>query len=316
VIHEPTPREPDGPPLSRRAALVLMAAAAANAAAGRAPEPPGAAMILRPMPSSGEKIPAVGLGTWRTFDVGASTAERQPLREVLLRFVELGGRVVDSSPMYGTAETVVGDLATEVGVRASLFLATKVWTSGREAGVEQMERSLRRLRAARLDLMQVHNLVDWRTHLRTLRAWKEAGRIRYLGVTHYTASGHDELERVMRDEALDAVQLNYSLAEREAERRLLPLARDRGIAVLVNRPFAEGALFQRVRGRSLPPWAADLDCQSWGQFFLKWILGHPAVTCVIPATSKAEHLADNMRAAVGRVPDAATRERMAAYLGH
>jgi aryl-alcohol dehydrogenase-like predicted oxidoreductase len=271
-------------------------------------------MLTRPVPSSGELLPAVGLGTWRTFAVGAASADREPLREVLRRFVGLGGRVVDSSPMYGAAETVVGDLAAELGLLATLFVATKVWTTGREAGRGQMERSLRRLRVARLDLMQIHNLVDWPTHLRTLRDWKAAGRIRYLGVTHSMASAHGELERVMRSEPLDFVQLNYSLAEREAERRLLPLARDRGIAVLVNRPYAEGALFQRVRGHQLPPWAADFDCASWGQFFLKWVLAHPAVTCVIPATSKPDHLTDNMRAGAGALPDTAARGRMAAHL--
>lgn len=312
MSHERPPRDPAGRPLSRRAALTLMAAAAASAAAGRAPGPP--AMVLRPIPSTGEQIAAVGLGTWRTFDVGAADAERQPLREVLRRFVGLGGRLVDSSPMYGAAEAVVGDLAAELGLSGSLFLATKVWTTGRQAGIAQMERSFRRLRVQRLDLMQVHNLVDWRTHLRTLRADKEAGRVRYVGITHYTASAHGELEGIMRAEPLDVVQLNYSLAEREADRRLLALARDRGIAVLVNRPFAEGALFRRVRGRALPPWAAEFDCASWGQFFLKWILAHPAVTCVIPATSKPEHVVDNMRAGAGALPDAGLRQRMVAYL--
>jgi diketogulonate reductase-like aldo/keto reductase len=214
--------------------------------------------------------------------------------------------------MYGAAESVAGDLAADLGVTGRLFLATKVWTSGRQAGVTQMEQSLRRLRARRLDLMQIHNLLDWRTHLRTLRDWKAAGRIRYLGVTHYTAGAYDELERVLRDEPLDFVQVNYSLGEREAERRILPLARDRGIAVLVNRPFAEGGLFQRVRGKALPAWAAEVDCESWAQIFLKWILAHPAVTCAIPATSRPQHLVDNMKAGLGRLPDAAARERMAA----
>jgi diketogulonate reductase-like aldo/keto reductase len=256
----------------------------------------------------------VGLGTWRTFDVGASAAEREPLREVLQRFVALGGRVVDSSPMYGTAEAVVGDLAADLGLRDSLFLATKVWTSGREAGMAQMEQSLRRLRVARLDVMQIHNLLDWRVHLKTLRAWKQEGRIRYLGITHYTAGAYDELERVMRSEPLDFLQINYSLGEREAERRVLPLARDRGLAVLVNRPFQEGDLFRKVRGHEVPSWAADFDGESWAQFFLKWILAHPAVTCVIPATSRPTHLIDNMRAGQGRLPDGATRERMAALV--
>jgi len=233
---------------------------------------------------------------------------------VLRRFVELGGRVVDSSPMYGAAEAAVGDLATELGVREKLWVATKVWTTGRAAGIAQMERSLRLLRGKRLDLLQVHNLVDWQTHLSTLREWKDAGRIRYLGVTHYSAAGHEALERVMRAEALDFVQLNYSLTEREAEQRLLPLARDRGIAILVNRPLAHGGLLSRVRGRRLPAWAAEVDCASWAQLFLKWILAHPAVTCVIPATSRLPHLEDNMQAGVGRLPAAATRERIAALV--
>ena len=286
-----------------------MAAATGPAGAGVAPSP-----LERPIPSGGEKIPAVGLGTWRTFDVGASATERAPLKDVLQRFAELGGRVVDSSPMYGAAESVVGDLATDLAITDTLFLATKVWTSGRDTGVAQMEQSLRRLRRQRLDLMQIHNLLDWRTHLRTLREWKAAGRVRYVGVTHYTSSAYDELERVLRGEPLDFVQVNYSLGEREAERRILPLARDRGVAVLANRPFSEGNLFQRVRGQALPGWAAELDCESWAQFFLKWILAHSAVTCVIPATSRPQHLVDNMKAGTGSLPDAATRERMAALV--
>lgn len=287
----------------------MAAAAVAPGGGGAAP-----ALLTRPIPSSGERLPAVGLGTWRTFDVGPTPAERTLLRDVLARFVALGGRVIDSSPMYGAAEAVAGDLAAELGLHASLFVATKVWTSGREAGIAQMERSLRQLRVPRLDLMQVHNLVDWRTHLRTLREWKQAGRIRYVGITHYTASAYGELEQVLRSEPLDFVQVNYSLAERDAERRVLPLAHERGIAVLVNRPFAEGAVFQRVRGQALPPWAADAGAHSWAQFFLKWILAHPAVTCVIPATSRPQHLEDNMKAGLGPLPDAATRERMGSLL--
>jgi diketogulonate reductase-like aldo/keto reductase len=290
----------------------MMAAAAGAAGAGAAGTP---ATLARPIPSSKETTPAIGLGTWRTFDVGTSAAAREPLKEVLQKFVALGGRVIDSSPMYGAAEGVVGDLAVELGLADSLFLATKVWTSGRDAGIAQMERSMKLLRTRRLDLMQIHNLLDWRTHLRTLREWKQAGRIRYLGVTHYTSSGYDELERVLQAEPLDFVQVNYSLGEREAERRILPLAKDRGVAVLVNRPFAEGDLFSRVRGQALPPWAAEIDCESWAQFFLKWILAHPAVTCVIPATSRPQHLVDNMKAGAGKLPDAATRERMTAAIG-
>ena len=300
--------------VSRRDVLRFTMLAAAR---GLAPTPAVAttAVLTRAIPSTGEAIPAVGLGTWQTFDVGGSASAREPLREVLRRFVELGGRVIDSSPMYGAAERVAGDLAAELKIVDQLFVATKVWTSGRDAGVAQMEQSSRLLRKPRLDLMQIHNLVDWRTHLATLREWKQAGRIRYLGITHYTASAYDELERVLRGERVDFVQLNYSLGEREAERRILPLARERGVAVLVNRPFAEGNLFGRVRGQTLPSWAAEFDCASWAQFFLKWILAHPAVTCVIPATSKPEHLADNMKAGVGALPDAATREKMTALIG-
>src|SRR5437867_1621440 len=299
-----------GEPLTRRAVLRLMAAAAARPAPASASPAP----LARPIPSSGETIPAVGLGTWRTSAVAAPPTEGAPLRDALKDFAELGGRVVDSSPMYGAAESVVGDLAADLAITDKLFLATKVWTRGRDAGVSQMEQSLRRLRTRRIDLMQIHNLLDWRTHLRTLRDWKQAGRIRYLGVTHYTSSAYDELEEVLRGEALDFVQVNYSLGEREAERRILPLARDRQVAVLVNRPFSEGGLFQRVRGQTLPTWAAEFDCESWAQFFLKWILAHPAVTCVIPGTSRPQHLVDNMNAGLGKLPDAATRERMTALV--
>ena len=302
---------PGGAPLSRRAVIGLLAAAAG--AVGAAPSRPASAVLTRAIPSTGEPVPVVGLGTWRTFDVGATAAEREPLREVLRAFVALGGRVVDSSPMYGAAESVVGDLGAELGVLPSLFVATKVWTRGRQEGIGQMERSLQRLRSSPLDLMQVHNLLDWRTHLRTLREWKAAGRIRYLGVTHHMAGAHAQLERVMRDEPLDFVQLNYSLVEPEAEQRLLPLARDRGVAVLVNRPYAEGAMFRRARGQPLPPWAAEVGAASWGQLFLRWILAHPAVTCVIPATSQPRHLADNMAAGSAPAPDAAARARIAAH---
>jgi diketogulonate reductase-like aldo/keto reductase len=271
-------------------------------------------VLERSIPSNGERLPVIGLGTWRAFDVGAAASQRAPLADVLSRLVALGGRVIDSSPMYGAAESVVGDLAAGLGITDTLFLATKVWTSGRNAGVAQMEQSLRRLRARRLDLMQIHNLVDWRTHLGTLRAWKEAGRIRYLGVTHYTASGYDELERVLRSEAVDFVQLNYSIAEREAEHRILPLAADRGVAVVVNRPFAGGGLFRRVAGRPLPALAAEVGCESWTQLFLKWIVAHPAVTCVIPGTSRPEHMVDAIQAGIGALPDAAARGRLVALI--
>jgi diketogulonate reductase-like aldo/keto reductase len=304
-------REHGGVPLSRRALLGLMV----GAAGGRRIRTAAAATILeRRIPSSGEMIPALGVGTWRVFDVGSAAADRAPIKEVLRRFVEMGGKVIDSSPMYGAAESVVGDVGSELGILDRLFLATKVWRSGREAGIAQMEQSFRRMRVRRVDLMQIHNLLDWQTQLRTLRDWKAAGRIRYLGVTHYLSSAYDGLERVLRGEPLDFVQINYSLGERESERHILPLARERGVAVIVNRPFAEGALFSRVRGKPLPTWAAEIDCESWAQLFLKWILAHPAVTCVIPGTGKPEHLLDNMKAGAGRLPDQVMRDRIAALL--
>ena len=296
--------------LSRRDTLRVFGATAAGALLGRSgpgasPEP-----LLRAIPSSGERIPVVGLGTWSTFDVGSSAAERQPLEEVLTRFSERGGRVVDSSPMYGRSEAVVGEIAAKRGITGKLFLATKVWTRGRAAGIEQMETSERLLGTKRLDLLQVHNLLDVDTHLATLRAWKEKGRVRYIGVTHYNESAYPEVERVLLREKLDFLQVNYSLSERGAEKRILPLARDKGVAVLVNRPFGGGEALRRVLSRPLPPWAAEFDCTSWAQFFLKWILAHTAVTCAIPATNKRAHLDDDLDAALGRLPGEALRRRM------
>ena len=273
-----------------------------------------AAIRKRPIPRSGELLPVVGLGTARTFDVGTDPNLRAPLQEVLRLFVERRGSLVDSSPMYGNAETVVGDLAAALGVQKSLFLATKVWTRGRRQGVQQMENSMRRMQSQRIDLIQVHNLVDWRTQLNTLREWKEAGRTRYLGATHYLLSAFDDLERIGKEENLDFIEIPYSIETREAERRLLPAAADRGTAVIVHSPFETGGIFRRVRGKSLPSWAAEFDCQSWAQFFLKFILSHPAVTCVIPATRKPKHLVDNMQAGHGRLPDARTRRRMVEHL--
>ncbi|MDH3443876.1 MAG: aldo/keto reductase [Deltaproteobacteria bacterium] len=273
-----------------------------------------ASIMRRPIPRSAESLPVVGLGTWQTFDVGDSLAQRAPLNEVLREFVRLGGSVIDSSPMYGRSESVAGDLAAELKLRERLFIATKVWTSGRDAGIRQMEESFRRLHAERMDLMQVHNLVDWRTHLETLRQWKEQGKVRYFGVTHYTAGAYADLSRVLENEEIDFAQFNYSVAEREAERRLLPLAADRRIAVLINRPFAAGGLFRKVRSKPLPPWAKEIECATWAQYFLKFVISHPAVTCAIPATSKVRHLIDNMQAGVGKLPDAAMRERMAKHV--
>jgi len=270
-------------------------------------------ILRKPIPRTGELLPAIGLGTWQTFDVGAASVELAPLRQVLREFVERGGSVIDSSPMYGNSETVGGDLAAELGIRKRLFVATKVWTSGRDAGMRQMEESFRRLRVQKIDLMQVHNLVDYRTQLTTLRKWRGEDKIRYLGVTHYHAGAYAELARVLATEDLDFVQLNYSMAERDAEERLLPLAAEKRVAVLVNRPFAAGALLKHTRGKALPPWAKDIGCASWAQFFLKFIIAHPAVTCAIPATSKVSHLIDNLQAGAGPLPDARMRAQMARY---
>lgn len=301
---------PDSP--ARRQAVKILAALGAAALGGAplntAAQPP--VLLKRPIPRSGEWIPAVGLGTSRTFDVGSSAAERASPKEVLRQFVELGGSLVDSSPMYGEAEAVTGDLAAELKVQGRLFMATKVWTSGRDAGIRQMEQSFIRMRVPRMDLMQIHNLLDLETHARTLQQWKQAGKIRYTGVTHYHEGAYRDLERIIARREFDFVQFNYSIVEREAEARLLPLALDTGTAVIVNRPFARANVFQRVRGKTVPDWAAEFDCRTWGQFFLKYILAHPAVTCVIPATGKPQHLADNMGAGLGRLPDAAARKRM------
>ncbi len=277
------------------------------------PAASAAERLQRLIPKTGETIPAVGLGTWQGFDVGGNAAETAEARDALKTLVDLGGRVIDSSPMYGSAETVCGRLATELGVQSKLFVATKVWTSGRQAGIRQMEDSMRKLRVERLDLMQVHNLVDAGTHLATLRDWKKAGRVRYIGVTHYHASAHADLSRYVEPGDIDFVQVNYSLAEPDAERSLLGVAAAARTAVIVNRPFAEGAMFGRVRGKPLPEWAKDIGCASWAQFFLKWILAHPAVTCVIPGTRNAGHVADNLGAASGPLPDEAMRRRMAAH---
>ena len=278
-----------------------------------------AAPLKRPIPKTGELLHAIGLGTWQTFDVGGDAGGRAAAREVLGRFVKAGGQMVDSSPMYGSSESVVGDLVADLGVEKSLFLATKVWSSGREAGIRQMEESMRRMRTLTLnpramDLMQVHNLTDVKTQLKTLREWKAQGRIRYFGITHYHEGAYSELERLIKSEQLDFAQFNYNVVTTAAEQRLLPVCAEYRTAVIVNRPFEEGELFRRVKGRELPKWAQEFDCNSWAQFFLKFILAHPAVTCAIPATRNPDYLVDNMGAALGRLPDAAMRRRMVQYM--
>ena len=268
-------------------------------------------MQQRAIPSSGEQLGVIGCGTWQTFDVGSAAEDRKRLADVLRVLFEAGGSVVDSSPMYGRSEAVTGDLLTQLSMHDRAFVATKVWTRGAAEGVRQMEESMHLLQHKRIELMQIHNLVDWRTHLKTLRAWKEAGRIRYLGITHYTESAFGELEAIMKAEKPDFVQLNYSLDDRAAEARLLPLAAERGIAVLVNQPFGGGGLLRGLADKPLPAWAADIGCASWAQVLLKYVVSHPAVTCVIPGTGKPEHMRDNVAAGMGAMPDAAMRRRMA-----
>ncbi|MCB2377526.1 aldo/keto reductase [Hymenobacter sp. BT635] len=270
-------------------------------------------MLTRLIPSSQEPLPVIGLGTWRTFDV-ADTRPPAALAQTLETLHAAGGSVIDSSPMYGRSETVVGALTSQLPAPNRFFYATKVWTQGREEGIRQMEASLRKLRRSTLDLMQIHNLVDYKTHLPTLRDWQAAGRIRYLGLTHYTDSSHSELERLMRQEPVDFVQFNYSILDRHAEQRLLPAAAELGVATLINRPFSEGGLLRHVQGKPLPAWAQEIDCLSWPEFLLKFILSHPAVTCVIPGTGNSQHLASNLRAGTGALPDATLREKMAAYV--
>lgn len=300
-------RFPRSLPMNRAAFLRLAAASAAGLvlgvparAADRAHAP---AMHTRPIPATGEALPVIGCGTYVGFDVARDSAEYQRLPGVLQALFSAGGSVIDSSPMYGRAEAVTGELLTAASSHGQAFLATKVWTRGRAEGIRQMEESLRRLQVERLDLMQIHNLVDWQTHLATLRDWKAAGRVRYLGVTHYTAGAYDALEAVMRAETLDFVQINYSLDEREAERRILPLAAERSMAVIINRPFGGGGLLRRLRERPLPPWAAEIGATSWAQVLLKFVLSHPAVTCAIPGTSRPEHMADNALAGTGVIPE-------------
>lgn len=270
-------------------------------------------MLRKALPNSAESIPVIGLGSSRTFDTD-SQAEFQVLLEVLQAFFANGGELIDSSPMYGNAEQVIGRLLAAAGVsQHRLFTATKVWTDGKQAGIRQMETSAQKWGVEHFDLLQIHNLRDWQTQLATLKEWKAAGRVRYIGITTSHGRDHSELETLLRNEPFDFVQFSYNIGNRSVEERLLPVAAERGVGVLINRPYQRGDLFRQVKGRSLPDWAAEFDCASWGQFFLKYIISHPAVTCVIPATSKVRHLRDNMAAGFGRLPDAGMRQRMQQY---
>lgn len=297
-------------PFLAGSALAALAAALRVPAQGEG----GERMRTRKVPHTGEAVPVIGLGTWQTFDVGSSPEERAPRLEVLREFLAAGGRVIDSSPMYGRAEAVTGELLEELRPHAAPFLATKVWTTGKANGESQMRESFRKLRTSIVDLLQVHNLQDWETHLATLRDLKAAGKIRYIGITHYSTSSFGQMERLLRTEKLDFIQLPYSAARREAEERLLPAAAETGTAVLVMRPFEEGELLRAVRGKALPPWSKELGASAWSQVFLKLILAHPAITAVLPATANPKHLAENVAAGLGPLPDGKLRKRMAEEL--
>lgn len=305
-----------GNPLSRRDLLKLAGASSVGVALG--PSVGLAAnrpTLKRTIPSSGEKLAIIGMGTSRTFDVALSAANTEKLAKVTRVFFERGGQLIDTSPMYGNAESMVGETLRRVQNKKALFTATKVWTDGRDAGIAQMKRSAERMGVGKIDLMQIHNLRDWKTHLSVLRRWKSEQKIRYIGITTSHGRFHSELKKILETEPFDFVQLSYNIVDRQAEREILPLAQEKGIATLINRPFQRGDLFRATKAKSLPTWAADIDCRSWAQFYLKFIAGHPAVTCIIPATSKTEHMADNMEAGYGRLPDAKMREKMASFMG-
>lgn len=271
-------------------------------------------MLHRNIPSSNEKLPVVGLGSWIQFDVGSGSEEREGLTQVLKNMHKLGGRLIDSSPMYGRAEEVIGDLASDSGVADDFFYATKVWTTGKQAGIAQMNDSFKKMRRRKMDLMQIHNLQDWQTHIKTLQDWKAEGKIRYIGITHYTASAHEALEKIVKSKVVDFVQVNYSIRERNAGKSLLNAAKDHGVAVIINEPFDSGNLFKIVKGKELPVWVQEYNIKSWAQYFLKFILANPAVNCVIPGTSDTKHVIDNMGAGFGELPDQAGLKRMLDYV--
>lgn len=269
-------------------------------------------MITRIIPSSGEKLPVIGLGTWQTFDAG--TEKYEALQNVLTAMHTAGGSLIDSSPMYGRSEKVVGDITAAMPVANDFFYATKVWTTGLQEGIQQMEKSMQLMRRKKMDLIQIHNLTDWKTHLPQLRRMKEAGTTRYIGVTHYTDDSHDALEKIILSEPIDFVQFNYSITARHAEKRLLDVAASKGVATLINRPLGVGELFSKVKGRSVPAWADEMGMKNWSAFFLKYIIAHPAVTAVIPATGNAAHVTENLSAGEGDLPNDATRKKMIEYL--
>ncbi len=268
----------------------------------------------RIIPSSKEALPVIGVGTWQTFDVGLGAPELPQLKEVLRLLLEKGGKVIDSSPMYGRSEQVIGHLTSEEIVSKQLFMASKVWVSGKDQGIVQMNESMKKMGRTKMELMQVHNLLDWKTHLTTLRNWKSSGKIKYLGITHYHHSAYSKIEQLLKNEPLDFLQINYSILEREASDRILPLAQEKGVAVLNNRPFGGGGLFSKVKNTAVPAWAKEFDCTSWGQFFLKFNLSHPAITCAIPGTSKPKHMVDNLGAGYGLLPTERHRQKMIQFI--
>jgi len=299
---------------TRREILEIAAAAGVAAALPFRPARAAAAPVLtRPIPRTGERLPVVGLGTAIVFDIGDDAPKRAERRAVIQTMIDGGGRLIDTAPSYGTAETVLGDLLSSMAARDKVFLATKVRVTGGEDSIAEMQESLRRLRTGKVDLVQLHNVSDAKTELRTLKEWQQKDHTRYIGITHSQPRANDRLAEVMRRERPEFVQFNYSLAERSVEERLLPLAADTGTAVLVNLPFGRGRLFSAVRGRTVPEWAREFDATSWGQFFLKYLLSHPAVTCVIPGTDKPEYMLDNLDAGRGRMPDAAMRRKMVEF---
>ena len=269
--------------------------------------------IIKTIPATNERLPVIGMGSWITFDVAHNPYESVARVKVLQAFFDYGGALIDSSPMYGSSEEVIGKVLKKIANKDALFAATKVWILGKNSGIRQMESSQHLWGVKRFDLMQIHNMLDWETHWETLREWKAAGRVRFVGITTSHGSRHEALVKAMEKTPFDFVQFTYNLEDREVEKKLLPLARERGMAVIINRPFQRGGLFNHVRGKPLPLWAAEFDCHNWAQFLLKFIVSHPAVTCAIPATSRVDHMLENMSAGFGRLPDAATRKRMIEY---
>jgi len=303
----------DMPAQQRRQFLQWLAGLGATVTLAPGFATPKPAAIMKVIPVSGEKIPVIGMGSWLTFDVGANEAARAVRVQVLQTFFDQGGALIDSSPMYGSAQEVIGHCLRQIQDKKALFAATKVWIYGRWLGIKQMEAAQQLWGVTRFDLMQIHNMLDWQGHLETLKAWKAEGRIRYIGITTSHGRRHPDMERALAKEQFDFVQFTYNLADRDAEQRLLPLAAKRGVAVIINRPFDGGALFGSVRGKPLPAWAAEFDCTNWAQFFLKFVVSHPAVTCAIPATSQVAHMQENMGAGFGRLPNADTRQRMISH---